>query len=64
MPLPFLIYRYGPAIRKQCKYAALAEKHLQTVRSVAAVPDHPNQLAELRFSPMVFNRVTRKLSRE
>ncbi|KAL3487923.1 bicyclomycin resistance protein [Aspergillus germanicus] len=45
MPLPFLIYRYGPAIRKRCKYAALAEKHLQTVGSVAVVPDQPNQPA-------------------
>jgi hypothetical protein len=41
MPLPFLIYSYGPAIRKRCKYAALAEKHLQTVRAVAVVPGQP-----------------------
>ncbi|KAL6229186.1 hypothetical protein BDW75DRAFT_250016 [Aspergillus navahoensis] len=45
MPLPFLIYRYGPAIRKRCKYAALAEKHLQTVRAVAVVDEQPYQAA-------------------
>ncbi|KAL2801953.1 major facilitator superfamily domain-containing protein [Aspergillus granulosus] len=33
-PLPFLFYKYGPAIRKHCKYAALAQQHLQKLRNV------------------------------
>ncbi|KAJ5444678.1 bicyclomycin resistance protein [Penicillium daleae] len=42
MPLPFLIYKYGPEIRKRCKYAALAEKHLRTVREIVVVTEHAN----------------------
>ncbi|KAL2815740.1 bicyclomycin resistance protein [Aspergillus granulosus] len=34
MPVPFLIYRFGPEIRRRCKYAALAEKHSQTARAI------------------------------
>jgi membrane-bound ClpP family serine protease len=35
-PLPFLFYRYGPAIRTHCKYAALAQEHLEKLRNVPA----------------------------
>lgn len=32
VPLPFLFYRYGPAIRKRCKFAAEADKFVQSMR--------------------------------
>lgn len=31
-PLPFLFYKYGPAIRKRCKFAAEADAFLQKLR--------------------------------
>ena len=47
VPCPFLLYKYGPCIRKRCKYAAeaervrmiLAEKH-QHGESTPTVPDN------------------------
>lgn len=35
VPFPFLFYKYGPAIRKRCKYAAQAEAFLMRLREEA-----------------------------
>lgn len=35
IPFPFLFYKYGPAIRKRCKYAAQAEAFLMRLREEA-----------------------------
>lgn len=35
MPLPFLFYRYGAAIRKRCKYAAISASHSQKLQEMA-----------------------------
>lgn len=35
VPFPFLFYKYGPAIRKRCKYAAQAESFLMRLREEA-----------------------------
>ncbi|KAJ4418853.1 hypothetical protein N0V82_005299 [Gnomoniopsis sp. IMI 355080] len=35
IPFPFLFYKYGPAIRKRCKYAAQAEAFLIRLREEA-----------------------------
>ncbi|KAF1840823.1 MFS general substrate transporter [Cucurbitaria berberidis CBS 394.84] len=36
IPLPFIFYRYGAAIRKKCKYAAQADAFMQRVRGMQA----------------------------
>jgi len=36
IPLPFLFYRYGEAIRKKCKYAAQSDAFMQKMRAAAA----------------------------
>ncbi|KAL4866585.1 hypothetical protein BDV12DRAFT_199062 [Aspergillus spectabilis] len=35
MPLPFLFYRYGPAVRAHCKYAAISQQQLQQLQAAA-----------------------------
>lgn len=35
IPFPFLFYKYGPAIRKRCKYAAQAQAFLKRLREEA-----------------------------
>jgi hypothetical protein len=35
IPLPFLFYRYGPAVRAQCKYAAISQQRLQQIQAAA-----------------------------
>jgi MFS family permease len=35
MPLPFIFFKYGAAIRKRCKYAAISAKHLQEIQQTA-----------------------------
>ena len=37
MPLPFLFYKYGAAIRTRCKYAALSQAYMQQLQETAAV---------------------------
>jgi len=32
VPFPFLLYKYGPAIRARCKYAAEADAFMQRIR--------------------------------
>lgn len=39
IPFPFLFYKYGPAIRKRCKYAAQAEAFLTRLREEAQQED-------------------------
>lgn len=44
MPLPFLFYKYGPAIRKKCKYASEAQAIMQQIiaarkEAAGGVPD-------------------------
>lgn len=36
IPLPFLFYKYGAAIRKKCKYAAQADAFMQRIRAQQA----------------------------
>lgn len=36
VPFPFLFYKYGPAIRSRCKYAAQAQAFLERIRGQAA----------------------------
>lgn len=33
VPFPFLFYRYGPEIRKRCRYAAEAERYLRDIQA-------------------------------
>lgn len=35
IPLPFLFYRYGAAIRKRCKYAAISASHSRKLQETA-----------------------------
>lgn len=42
MPFPFLFFKFGPQIRKRCKYAAEAERFL---RDIQAEKD-PKEIAE------------------
>lgn len=39
VPFPFLFYKYGPAIRVRCKYAAEAQAFLEKMRGQAARDD-------------------------
>lgn len=39
VPFPFLFYRYGPAIRKRCKYASEAEAFMLRLRQAAQQDD-------------------------
>lgn len=41
VPFPFLFYKYGPAIRTRCKYAAEADQFLKKMRG--EVPDEKEQ---------------------
>ncbi|KAF2238192.1 putative MFS multidrug transporter [Viridothelium virens] len=36
VPFPFLFYKYGPAIRKRCKFAAEADAFMQKIRDQSA----------------------------
>ncbi|BCR88169.1 MFS transporter [Aspergillus chevalieri] len=36
IPLPFLFYKYGAAIRGRCKYAAISASHLRKLQEMAA----------------------------
>jgi multidrug resistance protein len=38
-PFPFIFYRYGPAIRRKCKYAAEADNFMRTLAKKAGVKD-------------------------
>ncbi|KAL3441978.1 major facilitator superfamily domain-containing protein [Aspergillus insuetus] len=38
IPIPFLFYKYGPAIRRNCKYSALSQEHLDRLRSPPTEP--------------------------
>lgn len=35
MPLPFLFYKYGPAVRAHCKYAALSQQQSERLQAAA-----------------------------
>lgn len=39
VPFPFLFYKYGPVIRKRCKYAAQAQAFLEKMRGQAVQDD-------------------------
>lgn len=41
VPFPFIFYRYGPAIRKRCKFAAEAEQFMARLRNEAARGNEP-----------------------
>jgi len=43
IPLPFIFYRYGPAIRKKCKYAAEAAAFMQRIRGQQAAKAQQQQ---------------------
>ena len=49
IPLPFLFYRYGAAIRKRCKYAAISASHSRKLQETAteekSTGDNDNSLA-------------------
>jgi hypothetical protein len=32
LPFPFLFYRYGPAIRRRCRFAAEAARVMENIR--------------------------------
>lgn len=36
VPFPFVLYKYGPAIRKRCKYAAEAAAFMERIRGATA----------------------------
>lgn len=38
VPFPFLFYRYGPAIRRSCKYARQAEEAMDKIKRQSALP--------------------------
>ncbi|CAI7580151.1 unnamed protein product [Penicillium pancosmium] len=44
MPLPFLFYKYGPAIRERCKFAAQSDAFMRKVREQAK--SAPRQINE------------------
>jgi MFS family permease len=39
LPAPFVLYKYGAAIRQLCPYAAQSESIIQSMRSLREVPD-------------------------
>ena len=39
VPAPFILYKYGAAIRKLCPYAARSESIIQSMRSLQEIPD-------------------------
>ena len=39
VPFPFLFYKYGPAIRKRCKYASEAEAFMDKITRQSALPE-------------------------
>lgn len=41
LPFPFIFYKYGPAIRARCKYAAEAAAFLQRLQAGAAAAKAP-----------------------
>ncbi|PWY72577.1 bicyclomycin resistance protein [Aspergillus eucalypticola CBS 122712] len=43
MPLPFLFYKFGVQIRQRCKYAALSQKRLETLRQASLSEKGPVQ---------------------
>ena len=49
IPLPFLFYKYGAAIRKRCKYAAISASHSRKLQETAteekSTGDNDNSLA-------------------
>ena len=40
VPFPFIFYRYGPAIRQKCKYAAEADAFMRSLTKKAYDQDH------------------------
>ena len=46
VPLPFLFYKYGPAIRKRCKFARQAEETMDKLKRQSTLPEGPSK--ELR----------------
>lgn len=46
LPFPFIFYRYGPAIRKRCKFAAEAEAFLKSLRAEAEQEDGDDDSAD------------------
>ncbi|THC97278.1 hypothetical protein EYZ11_003226 [Aspergillus tanneri] len=41
MPFPFLFYKYGPAIRKRCKFSAQSDAFMKKLMEVATKPPRP-----------------------
>ncbi|KAJ5792503.1 bicyclomycin resistance protein [Penicillium pulvis] len=46
MPLPFFFYKYGAQIRQRCKYAALSQKRLETLRQASVSEKAPVQTSD------------------
>jgi membrane-bound ClpP family serine protease len=46
MPLPFFFYKYGAQIRQRCKYAALSQKRLETLRQASVSEKAPVQSSD------------------
>lgn len=43
VPFPFIFYRYGPAIRKRCKFAAEADAFMKSLREEAEHEDDDDE---------------------
>jgi hypothetical protein len=41
VPFPFVLYKYGPAIRARCKYAAEAAAFMDRIRNAAEAKEEP-----------------------
>lgn len=39
MPAPFLLYKFGPVIRRRCKYAAESDRYMQQLRETATTKE-------------------------
>lgn len=55
IPFPFLFYKYGPQIRKRCKYAAQAEAFLNRLREEAQQGDDDASSSEETNPPNANN---------
>lgn len=49
IPFPFLFYKYGPAIRKRCKFAAQSDNFMKSLMEQSKEQPHESEEEEEKF---------------